>query len=375
MPSFAPLSDRDLQLFRAAFAEQEEVFEVMGWELENAMRSVEEGDPDIALMLLLCLLPRLSCIDVLDNAISPDLVDFVVLAAGAVTGMLEMKCPAALANLSSAFLQHGATVTDIRLSFLMQWAALPAMRTIGCRALSQETTPSDFMLAVGSGHLLEASPRLAFTDLRLEYSCIGSSALIWMLERSKGLKGFYYEYGGSTVGFAEFVPSEFRDALLRYCKGTLERLTLATAYDDGYGYGEHKRFAGSLQDFEVLEMVDMPLEMLVDSDDNELDSDCNSIVSDTPRLEKLVDTLPASLQILRIPGPLRDTDELVDQLMSLLERKEESQPKLTKIAIGSVDDIEAFRRGPLEEACKAVGVILEEWKLEAAHQWLDDPAW
>ncbi|KAI4135081.1 MAG: hypothetical protein LQ347_000976 [Umbilicaria vellea] len=241
--------------------------------------------------------------------------------------------------------------------------------------MSQETVPSDSVVAVGSRGPLKASPRLAVTDLRLDHSCIGSSALTWMLQQSKAVKGFYYEYGGSTEGFVESVPSELRDALLRYCKGTLERLTLATAYDDGYGHGEHKRFAGSLQDLEVLEMVDMPWEMLVDSDDNESDSDCNSIVSDTPKLERLVDTLPASLQILRIPGPLRDTDDLVDQLMSLLERKEESQPKLTKIAIGSVDNIGASRRGPLEDACKAAGVSLQEWKPEAAHQWPDNPTW
>lgn len=119
----------------------------------------------------------------------------------------------------------------------------------------------------------------------------------------------------------------------------------------------------------------MPLEMLVEPDVNEFDSDCNSIVSDTPRLERLADTLPASLEILRIPETLQDTDNLVDQLIDLLERKEKSQPKLSKIAIGSVNIVEDSKRALLEEACKDVGVLLEEWKPEAAHQWSDDPTW
>ena len=114
--------------------------------------------------------------------------------------------------------------------------------------------------------------------------------------------------------------------------------------------------------------------MLVDTDGNELASDCNSVISDTPKLEKLADPLPASLETLKIHSPFQDVEELLDQLMNLLKRKEESQPKLTKIAIGSVNDLEESRRGSLEDACKAVGVSLKEWKPEAGYRWPDNGA-
>lgn len=352
MPTFVPLSDRDLRLFRAACVEFEDVFQNVRWEVEDRMRSLECGDQAVALTLLFCFLPHLTSIDVVENALHEDQFPFINYGLAYIK---DMKCPVALANLSSAFFRHRDTEGGIRLDFVIPFAALPAMRTIACRALSQESAPSRFR------YPSEVSPCFGLTDLRLEYSCIGSSALAYILERSIGLRRFYYEYGGATVGLAEFMPSEFRDALLRYCKDTLEHLTLATAYDDGYGYGEQKRFAGSLRDFGVLKMVDMRFEMLVDCDENELDSDCNSVVSDAAKVENLADTLPASLETLRIPGPVQHTEELLDQLMDLLERKGESQTQLTKIAIESVDDIEAFMRGALDGACKAVGVSLKEW--------------
>lgn len=92
-------------------------------------------------------------------------------------------------------------------------------------------------------------------------------------------------------------------------------------------------------------------------------------------VEKLPDHLLASLETLRNPAPVRDVEELVDQLMHLLERKEESQPELTKIVIESVDSLEASRRGSLEDACKALGVSLEEWRPEASYRWPGHSAW
>lgn len=211
MPNFAPLSERDLQLFRAVFAEQKEVFEAIGWEVENAMWSVEAGEPDLALMLLFCLLPRLSSLDVLNHAISPNVIDFVLAAAGAV--MRDMKCPVALANLSSAFFQDGRTGDGIKYSFLLPWAALPALRTIGCYSLSEDDGPTDSLLGPELRDHLDVSPCLVVTDLRLEDSSVGTEALTYLLARTKGLKRFFYEHGGHA-GSAEFVPSEIRDALL-----------------------------------------------------------------------------------------------------------------------------------------------------------------
>ena len=49
---------------------------------------------------------------------------------------------------------------------------------------------------------------------------------------------------------------------------------------------------------------------------------------------KLADHLPASLESLKIPAPVREVDESVDRLMDLLERKDESQPKLTRSLLG-----------------------------------------
>ena len=136
-----------------------------------------------------------------------------------------------------------------RLVFVMPFADLLAMQTIGCRAGSQETGPSDDF---------DRSTSLHRPDLRLEYSGIGIRRDGYILEHTGGLRSVYYEYGGATFrSNMDFLLSEFWCALLWYCKSTLERLTLATAYDGRCDYGNFNDFVGSLREFEVLKTVDM----------------------------------------------------------------------------------------------------------------------
>ena len=372
MPSFAPLSDSESSLFQAAFAEFEGVFRELGWGAEKWMRQVESGDQGPALILLLCLLPELRKVTIGDLQLLHEAQSILgnQAADAAPASWTDTPPFVAAAKLESAcfFVRWGEH--GVRLVYVMPVAALLAVPMIGCH---------DFRQGTGLDGDLERLACLSRTDLRLEYSCSGFSASGYILNTSGRLRRFYYEYGGATTPMsAEFLPWEYRDIFLWHGRSTLEHLTLATPCDDSYDFGNYNPFAGSLREFEVLKTVDMHFEMLVDTDENNLVWDPTPIGGDTPKLgklKKLANTLPASLEMLRIPGRFRDVEQIVDQLMDLLKRKEESQPKLTKIAIGSVDGLEASQRGLLEGACKAAGVSLEEWKPEDRHRWPDNPAW
>ncbi|KAA6412554.1 MAG: hypothetical protein FRX48_03545 [Lasallia pustulata] len=216
-----------MELFHAAFTDFQSVFRNQEFDWELWKRRVEPGTQDFALMLLFCLLPQLKSIEVTDTAVLYELHDFVnkAAAAAAAAGDAETECPVALANLESAYFQHGHTWYGVVLDFILPFAALPAVRTIGCRGLGRRYR----------GLHVSQSFRPGVTGWWLQEGRHGPPALAYILERASDLRRFYYEYGRSSSRFTEVVPAELRDELLRHCKGSLECLTLATAYSEEIG--------------------------------------------------------------------------------------------------------------------------------------------
>lgn len=154
--------------------------------------------------------------------------------------------------------------------------------------------------------------------------------MITFLRCFNSLRKFYYDHGGAIVGYSDFLPQKFGEALahLHHC---LEELTvLAHDYDDVHG-DEPSRAIGSLAEFKKLRQIAMHAKTLLGPDPEDEDDDDEDGSQHSTTKPVLVDILPSSLETLVL---VKCDFDILDLLQELLKQRKEKFHALKNIAIG-----------------------------------------
>jgi hypothetical protein len=164
-------------------------------------------------------------------------------------------------------------------------------------------------------------------DLQISYSNTGSDALINILRCFPYLKSLYYENGGASIGYDDFLPQRFGRAI-SHLHETLEELTVLDRENNLYGdvLGlEEQGPIGSLAEFKKLKTIVTYYDLLLKPNPYQ-----------DGEKPKLINILPYSLEMLTMAQSTRD---ILPEVRDPLDRKSsstQSSPNLKKIMIGFV---------------------------------------
>lgn len=199
-------------------------------EREFWSNTIQDGNEDILLAILLPLLPNLEALSVEAGSTQPNWYGSAIEQAASATRPTLCKLAHIRLNPRGGDAYH--------ITAVQKFCALPSVRVL--------TAPK----ATGVNCLHELSPdtKSDVTHLKLWESCIDSKALYEFLQGFPKLQSFTYSFE-NTIHWASQDAFLIRSSLLAHCKHSLQSLTLLAP---DYGF---LPFMGSLRGFETLKEV------------------------------------------------------------------------------------------------------------------------
>ena len=235
--------ESDLELFKQAVRANID-YEYNGME-DDWFASIDEGDEEPLIALLLLLLPNLRRVR-LDSV-----VESCLCIEQALRTIMDHENSASLRKLHTVDLRCAA-ITDgdfLGFNLVRLIGALPSLTQI-C-GLGVGTCPEDLFY---TPDLIMYPTNV--TSLRFLRCCVNPKSLFDFLSSSINLQHFEYIPMEPASDIADFDPFWIRTALLAHARKTLKTLTILA--------GEHeKSFMGSLDDFTSLECVQTDLQLLM----------------------------------------------------------------------------------------------------------------
>ncbi|KAL8791736.1 MAG: hypothetical protein Q9195_005674 [Heterodermia aff. obscurata] len=239
----------------------------IGSKAKRYIESIEKGNEDLLIGLLLSLLPeirtlRLRCTDVL-----------LKYCNRIIKRIASDPTATALSRLTTIIIEfnHGFLTERRPMDVLGVLAALPSLRTLWARNIGHVTTPTS---------RADLVPTTNVTELVLNRISINSASLDMFLDIFRYLEKFTYETWGPLSPRASlFSPSDIITFLMRNTKNSLTYLKLYSRCSGG-------RWMGSLANFSKLSHIRTDWRLLVDKGNDSV--------------YQLVENLPATVQQLHL---------------------------------------------------------------------------
>jgi hypothetical protein len=297
------------------------------FETENPdwMENLEAGKWQAVAALLLLLLPSLEEIEIGSyrgpNFVENKYIDTAL--AYATRQQFKPDAPHSLQNLKTVSMAYCDTEYGMSIAAILPFCALPSVTTARIHMASDE-------------QIVPNLQRYHTQDLQINNSNIAPSVLLSILRCFSSLKKLFYENGGPTVGYEDFL-AQYLGQGIAHLKGSLEQLTVL---DQGAGdFGtedEELGTIGSLAGFKKLRKLAIFYNCLLAESSADDDDEDDGNAAEEPRL---VNVLPFSLEFLAVaqcePGVL-------GQVRELLETRQQgggqSFLSLQKVIIGFVSE-------------------------------------
>lgn len=215
-------------------------------EARRCIRSIEEGNEDVPIGLLLALLPRIRS---LRFRCTPAVPAFCVRV---ISRIARDSTATALSQLTKVEIDfnYGAHNSEQPLAMLVAFAALPSLTSLSARNMGQVTHDNLEKPSTNTSRV---------TELTLDRISIDATSLFTFLAIFKALKKFTYEsLDPRKLRRPNFSPKEIISSLLRCAKESLTHLTLYSHYSE-------RTWMGSLGAFTVLSHLHTDWGLLLDA--------------------------------------------------------------------------------------------------------------